>query len=531
MSGVTYHQVQQGSESWLALRATHYTASEAPAMMGESPYQSRTALLHAKNTGLAAEVDAHTQRRFDDGHRAEAAARPIAEAIIGEDLYPATVSDVIEGLPLLASLDGVTISGRILFEHKLWNEVLADSIRNGDPGYHAFQLEQQLLVTGAEKVLFMCSDGTEERCAWMWYEPHNDKAKMLIRGWKQFRFDESTYTPSESAPVVTGKAPETLPALRIEVQGMVTASNLAEFRETALGLIHAVNTDLSTDQDFADAEKAVKWCGEVETRLAAAKEHALSQTESIDALFKTIDEIGAEARATRLKLEKLVKTRKQELRDAILLATKAEWAEFLDGVNRGLGKVYVTPTLPDFAGAMKGKRTLETLRDAAQTELARAKIETSQQADHIRASLEILRAEAKGYESLFADAQALVTKAEDDLRAVIAHRISEHQKAEDERLEQERAKIRAEEEAKAKATAEREARAKEQAEMQKGCAKDAERPASPATQNLGGLPRDTKREAPTLADRLAGWAKTYGIGDEAMTALLDLLDTQLRNAA
>ena len=548
MSGVTYHQVQQGSPEWLALRATHYTASEAPAMMGVSPYQSRSELLRAKNTGLAAEVDAHTQRRFDDGHRAEAAARPLAEAIIKDDLYPATVSAVIEDLPILASLDGMTMDGKILFEHKLWNEALAEAIRDGDPAHHEWQLEQQLLVTGAEKVLFMTSDGTEERCAWMWYESRDDKAKKLIQGWKQFRTDERTYTPTESAPIVTGKAPETLPALRIEVQGMVTASNLAEFKETALGLIHAVNTDLSTDQDFADAEKAVKWCSEVESRLAAAKDHALSQTESIDALFRTIDEIGAEARATRLKLEKMVKTRKQELRDGILMKAKQEWTEFLDGVNKGLGKVYVTPTLPDFAGAMKGKRTLETLRDAASTELARAKIETHQQADHIRASLEILRTEAKGYESLFADAQSLVMKAEDDLRAVIANRIHQHQKAEAERLEAERAKIRAEEERRAKEEAERQMREQAEAERARVRKEEAERIAqeqaaesrrkdaervleSTMPTQQRAKPRDTKWETPTREEELRAWQKKWGLTNAAMKELFAIVGLEWRASA
>ena len=63
-----------------------------------------------------------------------------------------------------------------------------------------------------------------------------------------------------------GRAPEMLPALRIEVTGKVTASNLAEFKQTALAAIGSVNRDLRTDADFADAEKAVKWCGEVESR-------------------------------------------------------------------------------------------------------------------------------------------------------------------------------------------------------------------------------------------------------------------------
>ena len=56
----------QGSPEWLAARTKYFTASEANAMMGESKYQSRSALLKQKATGIAEEVDAATQARFDN---------------------------------------------------------------------------------------------------------------------------------------------------------------------------------------------------------------------------------------------------------------------------------------------------------------------------------------------------------------------------------------------------------------------------------------------------------------------------------
>ena len=79
------HDCAQGSEAWHTLRAKHYTASEASAMLGVSKYQTRADLIKRKATGLAEEIDAATQRRFDDGHAAEAAARSIVEGIIGAD--------------------------------------------------------------------------------------------------------------------------------------------------------------------------------------------------------------------------------------------------------------------------------------------------------------------------------------------------------------------------------------------------------------------------------------------------------------
>ena len=69
------HDCAQGSPEWHALRARHFTASEASAMLGVSKYQTRADLIKRNATGLVEEVDAATQRRFDDGHAAEAAAR------------------------------------------------------------------------------------------------------------------------------------------------------------------------------------------------------------------------------------------------------------------------------------------------------------------------------------------------------------------------------------------------------------------------------------------------------------------------
>ncbi len=124
------HNVQQGSAEWLQLRATAFTASEAPAMIGCSPYMTRTELLKLKHTGLAADVNTATQRLFDNGHATEAAFRPFAEDIIGDDLYPVTGSIEMDGMLLLASFDGLTMDYSIGFEHKLWSQANVDAIES-----------------------------------------------------------------------------------------------------------------------------------------------------------------------------------------------------------------------------------------------------------------------------------------------------------------------------------------------------------------------------------------------------------------
>ncbi|AOE78730.1 Heme peroxidase [Pseudomonas lurida] len=429
------HNVAQGSAEWLALRAQYRTASEAPAMMGASKYQSRTDLLMAKKTGITPDVTPSQQFIFDKGHATEALARPLAEALIGEELYPIVAT---EG-NLLASMDGATMLGETLFEHKLWNESVVAQVKAGDLAPHYYwQLEQQLLVSGAERVIFVCSDGTPENFVHMEYRPVAGRAAQLIEGWKQFEADLANFEMADAPSIVVGKAPDELPALRIELTGMVTASNLKVFEDSALAVIDSVKTTLSTDQDFADAKKAVKWCGDVEEAVAVAKKQALSQTQSIDELFSSLDRISAHARETRLKVDKLVKAQELLVKTNIKQKAELALAEHIAGINRTLGQVALPHVHVDFAGAMKGKRTIASLQDAVDTELARAKIDASQGADSIRLNLTSLAELAVDHAFLFSDVQQLVTKANDDLVTLIKFRITEHQKAEKERADAKR---------------------------------------------------------------------------------------------
>jgi predicted phage-related endonuclease len=440
------HDLQQGSDAWHQFRLDHFGASEASAMLGLSKKVTRTQLLHAKHTGIAREFSNWVQTHIlDYGHEVEALARPLVEAMIGDDLYPVTCS---EGR-LSASCDGLTLGYEIAFEHKQWSEALAASVQAGMvPDEHMPQCQQLMMVTGAQKVLFVVSDGTPNK--WCVAEVFPDPVwfERIRAGWAQFDRDLSEYVPIDVIEKPAGKAPETLPALRIEVTGMVTASNLDAFKQTALAAIRSVNRELSTDVDFANAESAVKWCSEVESRLAAAKEHALSQTASIDLLFKTIDDISAEARSVRLELDKLVKHRKESIRGEIVAGAVGAFAKHVRELSAALGRGALPPINADFAGVIKGKRTVASLRDAVDTELARVKIEAN--AIYQRMSVnERALSEHGDHATLFPDWSSLLLKAPDDLAAVISSRIAEHQAKEAKRLDAERERIRAEEQAKA----------------------------------------------------------------------------------
>lgn len=441
------HDLVQGTLPWQQFRLSKHGASEAAAMLGLSPYMKRSELLRMKHAGMPREfsewVHSHV---LDRGHAVEAMARPHIEKLINDDLYPVTYSFG----NLSASCDGLTLDGTIAMEHKQWSESLAARLHAGEmPEEHIPQCQQVMMVTGAARCLFVVSDGTPERMLWKWVDADESWFTRLTNGWSQFDKDLADYVPpADTEPAPVGKAPDTLPALRIEVTGAVTASNLAEFKQTALSAIRGVNRDLKTDADFADADKAVKWCSDVESRLKAAKEHALSQTADIDALFKTLDDIATEARTVRLDLDKLVTKRKTEVKEQAVLAARKALDAHVAKLNGELAPMGLHLITADFAGAIKGLRSIASMQDALDTTLANAKIEADAQAAAMRHNINVFKAAAAGYEFLFADLHVIVHKAAEDFALLVDSRVAAHKAAEQKRKE-------AEEAARQKAEAER----------------------------------------------------------------------------
>lgn len=473
------HNLIQDSPEWHQFRAEHWPASEAPVIMGVSPYRSRADLLRERASGVREDVSADTQRLFDRGHRAEALARPLAEQIIGDELFPATVSNG----KLSASLDGMTMDGSTIFEHKLMSKRLREAFEAieevcGDgsmlPEDYRIQCEQQLAVSGAERVLFQATewdaDGNliaEFHC---WYEPDLALRARIIAGWEQFERDVAEYQAGDK-PSPTGDKPspvhvEGFGALSLRVEGRVIASNVDAFRADADAFLARLPkpADLQTDQDFAEAEGAVKACSEAEARIKAAKDAALAQMADVDAVLRAADSVAETIRAARLALDKAVKAekehRKQDMVRKAADQVRAHCASIkLDGMQ-------IEPPaslLSDLGGAIKGLKSLASMRDKLDTAVAHAKIEASQRAERMRANIAVL-AEHEQHASLFPDRRDLcATKQPDDLRNLAAARIAEHERKQAEKLEDERERIRREEAAKL----EREQQQMEAAEVSK----------------------------------------------------------------
>jgi len=439
MSKPQIHNLVPGSDPWLQFRLERGGASEAAAMLGLSTKVKRSELLRMKHTGIAKEFSDWVQTHvLGHGHEVEALARPIFEGLLGEELYPVVYS---KGR-MSASTDGLTMTGRVAWEHKQWNDALAASVAAGVlPEEHMPQCQQVLLVTDADVLVFGVSDGTPEKLVSMEVRPDPAWFERLERGWEQFWSDLANYElPPAEAPKPSGATMESLPALQVLVEGSVTKSNLGEWVGKARALVASISTTLETDEDFATAENMVKGCEKAEALLDATKSNMLAQTTSIDEALKTIDQVREEFRQKRLALTKLVASKKESIKGEIVAGGVAAFAEHL----RAMQCSYLPRIAADFAGAIKNKRTVASLRDAVDTELARVKIEANGHYQRIQQNLATLAAH-QAHAALFADIAQLVLKAPDDLAAVISNRLAEHEK----RQEAERERIRCEEEVKA----------------------------------------------------------------------------------
>lgn len=455
------HKLAQGSQLWHAFRAAHYPASEAPAMLGESPYKSRTQLLHEKHTGLVPEVDAATRSRFDDGHRFEELARPLAEKIIGEPLSPVTGSDGM----LSASFDGLTFMADVCFEHKSINDEIRAAQSAAGLGLHyRIQMEQQLMVASAEKCLFMATkwndDDELQEHVFHWYYPDMELRAQIIAGWEQFAKDLAAYTPREIVEKPQAESVMALPALLITAKGEVTSTNMPAFKDAARTFLAKINRTLETDQQFADAKESAKVLRETAVKLKAKKEEMLEQTASIGEVAREIDVIVDTFNKTALALEKDVKEKEISIKVDIANAAKVAYAAHVASLEAEISPIRLVLPVPDFAGAMKNQRTIASLHDKVDGALANARIEADAMAKDVRQKLTWFNATDSEYRALFPDLQTIIQKSADDFRLLVDSRITQHKQTQAAKEEAARARIRQEEEAKAEAKVKAEQEAK-----------------------------------------------------------------------
>lgn len=459
--------LQQGSNEWHQHRATAYNASDVPSMLACSPYKSRSDFVRERATGITAEVTPAQQRIFDDGHRFEALARPLAEAIIGEELSPC----VGKRGKYSASFDGLTFMGDVAFEHKTLGNSLRDAMTLDCTGadlplHYRAQMEQQAMVSGCERILFMASTWDaednliEERHCW--YEPDAELRAQIIAGWEQFEKDVAAYAPQEAAAPVVATPTESLPAVVVQVQGALTvAGNLPAFGDALRAFIARIPQRPGTDQEFADADAACKALKKAEDALAQAEDSALAQIGDVELMRRTVADLKTLARNTRLATEKLVKAEKDARRAEKVMAARTAYQEHVMRLQQDCSGVVLDVQTPDFAAAIKGLSSLASIDDKLTAALIDGKAKANTVAGRVVNNLKAI-ASVPQYAFLFPDRQELAHKDAEVLELLMHKRVTDHQAAEQQRQEAERERIRSEEAARA----DREARAKLEAAQQ-----------------------------------------------------------------
>lgn len=481
----------QGSEAWLAARTHYNCASEASAMMGQSPNLTRNRLLQMKAIGHEQEFSAYVQEKvFARGHEVEALARPLAAEIIGDDLF--SLVGVDDEDYLLASFDGITLLGDVVWECKQHRDSKVADVRAGRiPEEDYWQCIQQLYVSGAERLLYTVSDGTPERTVHAWLESNESDNEALLNGWRMFDEERAAYRHVDTPPPPLAAVQPQLPAVSVIINGSVAViDNLKVFGDALTDYVSQINKSPQTDDDFATLEATVKTLKSAEEALTAAENSAMAQTESIDTLRRVVAQYRDLARSNRLVVEKLVKSEKENRRATIIQRGKDALAAHIAALNKRLGRAFMPPMAGDFAGKAKGLKTIDSLNNAIDSELARCKIEANATADEIQLNLDSLKGEGFDWRFLFPDLASVCTKAADDFAALLGSRIAVHEMFETDRIE----KIRAETEEKLRQEAE-DRRKREEAEAKRLVEAEAARQAPERQQHEAAAAHAARIEA------------------------------------
>lgn len=241
--------------------------------------------------------------------------------------------------------------------------------------------------------------------------------------------------------------------LSLRLKGEVVESNLPEFREFVSERLKEVNTELSTDEDFGQAELDVKALTDLQGGIKTARNKAIEEAGRLTAVLSELDETEEEVRQVRLTLDKAVKGQKSKIRQSIIDETVALFVK-----GSGLTEARASAVRGLVEGAVKGKRTLETMRGAADVVIKTKLGEVSKCRELLVAFVDADQAR----ESLISDFNALLCYDPAALPAELENRIARHEAL--------RAKAKAEAEA---------AQARKEAAAAKKEAAEASKPAAP----------------------------------------------------
>ncbi len=401
-----------GSKEWLKRRRKHYSASNAPVMMGEEKYISR---LQLKNhyKGWISEVDEFTQKIFDKGHAAEDSARPIVGLNEFLTLEVVVAIETVEGLDLLASYDGAELDGcliEISWEHKLYNQDLYENVRNSVlEAFYYWQLEHQMLVASINKCLFTCSNGTGELMATMTYESVPERREALIKGWVQFDKEMQTHEKTAKTLKVESVKVKSLPELKINVLSEIQSNNLFNYTSAARSYIAKINETLESDQDFEDAKANIKHLKKSEDKISEVSQSILDGNIDVKSILDQLSELKKYSATKRLNLGKLVKEQSELKKENLKLTGKALHQENIDLLMVDTGGLNVGFATPDLDIAIKGLSNFDSMKSKIESAVANVNISNVDLVEEYLSKKALASEMLLGVQFLFSDFDSLIS--------------------------------------------------------------------------------------------------------------------------
>ena len=199
--------------------------------------------------------------------------------------------------------------------------------------------------------------------------------------------------------------------LMIRAKGEIVSTNYPEFSVWVRSGLDSVNMDLTTDDEFVEADSVVKNLTLIEDGIKSAKDAMLRDAKSLYDILTEMDGLCADTARVRLALSKQITKRKDEVR-AELLSTAMESLDCSPNHRHHFAR--------SLGEAIKGKKNLDSIQRSL---CATVSIHNGM----IRRSRSIIVAHVAAHGlSLVMDAKELEIKTPDSVEAELRRRVECH---------------------------------------------------------------------------------------------------------
>jgi len=181
----------QGSPEWLEVRKKHGTASEAASACEVSPWKPKNRYeLHQLKQG---NMKIDMTFAMAHGHKYEEEARVAVQDKLNKMFEPLCITNEIEGLPLMASLDGMEqVTGSSILEIKcplkgcespLWGIMVRGEAL---PIQYQLQMTQQMLLADAKECHFWVYCAHTQQGRYRLFKQDPGLTRQVLDGWKEY---------------------------------------------------------------------------------------------------------------------------------------------------------------------------------------------------------------------------------------------------------------------------------------------------------------------------------------------------------